>query len=361
MRILSTISGLLLTSLAVVSSQAQQQPTQPQTPDYPVMVRQAIEKSLPLLQKSAASFVSKVRCVSCHHQSLPSMTYAVVREHGFKIDEKAAKVQTEAVYGLFASSKEILIQAQTQPSAEHILDTITVDPAATVSYFGAGLAADKWKPDAITEGMALYLAKKQSADGSWPLLESRPPLQSSEFTTTALSVRVLQAYAPSSQANITAERIARAKNWLRTTNAKTNEDRAFKIFGLRWTGATKEEIRALVTDLLSKQLDDGGWAQLDNMGSDAYATGQALMALNASGDIPISHSAFNRGYKYLLKTQNADGSWLVEARTIPLQVFVDTAFPHGKHQFLSISATCWATMALALTVDPKPAKVALAR
>lgn len=358
MRRMTTLTALLLFT-ATVTAHAEE-PRLPPLPDYPAMVKQAIEKSLPAIQKSAANFVTKVKCTSCHHQSLPSMTYSMARQHGFKIDEKAAKVQAEAVYGFFAASKDLLAQAQTEASAERVLDKITVDPAATVSYFGAGLAADRWKPDAVTENMALYLAKKQTPEGYWPLLESRPPLQSSEFTTTALSLIVLQNYAPASQAKVTAERIARAKNWLRTTPAKSNEDRTFKLIGLHLTGATKEEIRATVNDLLSKQQDDGGWGQLDNMASDAYATGQALVALHMAGDIPISHSAFHRGYKYLLKTQKPDGSWLVEARTIPLQVFVDTAFPHGKHQFLSISATCWATMALTLTVDPKDAKVAFA-
>ncbi len=361
MRMFPLFGVVLLMTVGGVFAQAQDQPLTPALPDYPVMVRKAIEKSLPLIAKSATAFNARAKCVSCHNQSLPSMTFAMSRERGFKIDEKAAKAQTTAVYETLAGAKELIKQAQTEASAERIVDSILVDPAATASYLGLGLAAEKVKRDELMEGVALYLAKKQTEEGYWPVLESRPPQQSSDFTTTAMSIRVLQAYAPVSQSKAIGERVARAKNWLRTAVAKTNEDRVFRILGLSAAGATKEEIRKAVDELLVTQLDDGGWAQTDRMTSDAYATGQALLALNMGGGVLVTHPAFHRGYKYLLKTQKEDGSWLVEARTIPLQVFIHTDFPHGKNQFISLSATCWATMALSLTVEPKMGKTTASR
>ena len=44
-----------------------------------------------------------------------------------------------------------------------------------------------------------------------------------------------------------------------------------------------------VEGLLSKQQDDGGWAQTADMDSDAYATGLALVALHQAGDLPVSN------------------------------------------------------------------------
>jgi hypothetical protein len=173
------------------------------------MVRKAIEKSLPLIAKSATAFNARAKCVSCHNQSLPSMTFAMARETGFKVDEKAAKAQTAAVYETLVGAKELIKQAQTEVSAERIVDSILVDPASTASYLGLGLAAEKVKRDELLEGFALYLAKKQTEEGYWGILESRPPQQSSDFTTTAMSIRVLQTYAPESQAKAIGERIAR--------------------------------------------------------------------------------------------------------------------------------------------------------
>jgi hypothetical protein len=53
--------------------------------------------------------------------------------------------------------------------------------------------------------------------------------------------------------------------------------------------------------------------------------------------------------RYLLRTQLADGSWLVHTRSHPTQTFFDTGFPHGEDQFISSAATNWATLALLLS------------
>ena len=86
------------------------------------------------------------------------------------------------------------------------------------------------------------------------------------------------------------------------------------------------------------------------MPSDAYATGQTLARLAYAG-LPVSHPAFQRGLKYLLDAQQPDGSWKVETRAQPVQVFFDNGDPHGKHQFISIPATCWAVVALAAVLE----------
>jgi hypothetical protein len=57
-----------------------------------------------------------------------------------------------------------------------------------------------------------------------------------------------------------------------------------------------------------------------------------------------------------LKGQLADGSWFVQTRSFPLQSFVETRFPHGRSQFISMAATSWATMALARTAEPRGVK-----
>jgi N-acyl-D-amino-acid deacylase len=50
-----------------------------------------------------------------------------------------------------------------------------------------------------------------------------------------------------------------------------------------------------------------------------------------------------------LRTQHDDGSWLVETRSKPVQVYFDNGDPHGKSQFISVAATSWAVAALART------------
>ena len=50
--------------------------------------------------------------------------------------------------------------------------------------------------------------------------------------------------------------------------------------------------------------------------------------------------------EYLLKTQLPDGTWKVKSRSKPFQPYYESGFPHEKDQFISISASGWATAAL---------------
>src|SRR5262249_59955012 len=95
------------------------------------------------------------------------------------------------------------------------------------------------------------------------------------------------------------------------------------------------------------------WRQLATLETDAYATGQALVALQAAGH-DVASVEYERGVAYLLRTQFADGSWLVRSRTFPVQPMRDSGFPHGKDQWISAAGTSWAAMALALTLPAQP-------
>ena len=126
-----------------------------------------------------------------------------------------------------------------------------------------------------------------------------------------------------------------------------------QLLGLTWANASAADIRTSATALLAGQRPDGGWAQLPTLETDAYATGQALVALQTAGH-EVSSAEYRRGAAYLLRTQFADGSWLVRSRSFPVQPLRDTGFPHGKHQWISAAGTSWAATALALTLPAQP-------
>ena len=72
----------------------------------------------------------------------------------------------------------------------------------TISYILAGLAAANYPPDAATDALARYLRNSQGPDGGWRIAASegsRPPIESSKIEVTAISMRALQVYAPSTQ------------------------------------------------------------------------------------------------------------------------------------------------------------------
>ncbi len=75
-----------------------------------------------------------------------------------------------------------------------------------------------------------------------------------------------------------------------------------------------------------------------------------MVALHDAG-LPVSDAAYQRGIKFLLSTQLADGSWYQKTRSLPVQPYFDVGFPHGFDQWVSVAGTGWATMALAYGSD----------
>jgi hypothetical protein len=57
----------------------------------------------------------------------------------------------------------------------------------------------------------------------------------------------------------------------------------------------------------------------------------------------------------LLRTQREDGSWYVKSRAMKIQPYFQSGFPYDHDQWISASATAWASMALSFTEAEKPA------
>jgi hypothetical protein len=121
--------------------------------------------------------------------------------------------------------------------------------------------------------------------------------------------------------------------------------------GFVWASAAPVNIKRAADALAATQREDGGWSQLAGMGSDAYATGQALYALNVSGKMASSDVIYQKGVRYLLRAQAADGSWHVRTRSIWTQPYFDSGFPYGQEQFISAAGTGWASLALSAAVE----------
>jgi squalene cyclase len=164
-------------------------------------------------------------------------------------------------------------------------------------------------------------------------------------------VNILRTYGPAREKADTAQRLALAASWLEAVKPATTQEHAFKVLGLSWAGGSPSTIERAAKALVDAQRPDGGWTQLAAMGTDAYATGEALYALHIGGKMPVNDDVYQKGLKYLLKTQAADGSWHVKTRSLPLQPYFDSGFPYAHDQWISAAGTSWASMALSLTVE----------
>jgi squalene cyclase len=267
------------------------------------------------------------------------MTIAAVRKSGLPVDEQSATNQVKKIASYIETWRERALQGVGIPG-----------DSDTVGYILLGLAAANHAPDEATDAMARFVKGQQYPDGAWRIFAHRPPIESSDIQVTAVSMRSLQLYGPKAHRAEYQAAVKRAANWLMKARPQTTEDRVFQLLGLKWAGVNAKHalIRVGVRGLLGKQRPDGGWAQLPSINSDAYATGQALVALSESAGLPSTDPAYKRGVAFLLRTQLEDGSWFVKSRAMPFQPFFESGFPHGHDQWVSIAATNWATTALAL-------------
>ena len=296
----------------------------------------AVERSLPLLQKSDEMFLQKSACVSCHNNSLTAMTLSVVRTSGIPVDETSAKRQAKAVGVYLDTWRDRVLQGIGIPGDND-----------TISYILLGLAAEKFPANASTDAMVRFLRYQQSPAGFWLPLAHRPPLEGSIITATALTMRAIKEYAPVADRAAYLSAVSRGAAWLAKAEPRTTEDYAFRVLGLHWGDGGRDDVQKAAQAVVAMQRADGGWAQLPSMKSDAYATGQVLVALAHSGVVAATDPAYKRGVQFLLKSQAADGSWYVRTRAVALQPHFEAGFPYGKDQFISAAATNWATMALA--------------
>jgi hypothetical protein len=304
----------------------------------------AVKKILPLIETSGEAVFKSRACVSCHNNSLPAMTVALARKKGFVVNEEQAKKELG-----FAVATDM-------PYLEPMRLGSTIGGGAdTLGYTLMGMAAAGYPADALTDAHIHYLSIYQYPDGAWRTTSYRPPEEYGPFATTAVVLRAIKLYPIPGRREEFEERFARAKRWLLSAKASSEEERSMQLNGLADAGASASERAPFVMALKAAQNQDGSWSQLPGIPGEAYATGEALYALHVSGDVPTPDPVYRKGVQWLLRNQLAEGSWFVPTRAVPVQPHTfESGFPHGWNQFASDGGSSWAAMALLLTLPDKP-------
>jgi ankyrin repeat protein len=116
--------------------------------------RAALERSIPLLQRTDAVFLRKAGCVSCHNNTFTAMSVAAARKKDIPIDEQTARAQLTSIAAYLNTWRDRLLQNVGVPG-----------DADGCSYILLGLAAENYSPDAATDAAARFLASRQLPDG----------------------------------------------------------------------------------------------------------------------------------------------------------------------------------------------------
>ena len=334
------IVGFVTASLAIVGNWSQA------ADDVPSMdvIKAAVSKSLPLLEKGAkGSMEQRKQCFTCHNQGLPILALTTARSRGFEIDAEHLQTQLQFISDFLGKNKDKYLEGKGQGGQ-----------ADTAGYALWTLDNGGWKPDEITAAVAEYFLLFQKDSEHWQSQSRRPPSEQSLFTSSYVALRGLKTFGTPEQKERIDARIERVRQWLLMTSPQDTEDQVFRLRALKLVGVPDEEVDRAVQELLKAQREDGGWAQLTDMKSDAYATGSVLVALHQSGRVATDETAYRKGLNFLISTQQDDGSWHVVSRSKPFQTYFESGYPHGKDQFISIAAAGWSTTALALAVPQSP-------
>jgi ankyrin repeat protein len=321
------------------ASSAYATPASPAATTSPRSPRAAIEAALTKLQPTGPVLYERRKCIACHQQTLPLMATVLARGHDIVVNPEAATNLTKSIVDTWKGRREDLM-----------LGHEVAGGANELTYGLLAFAESDMKPNDATNAAVVNLITLQADDGSWVFWDTRSPqADNSRIPFTAMAVRGLSVYGPPGLRHETDGIIARAREYLRRASPNGTQDEAFKLLGLVWARVPRAEIAAQTARLVALQRDDGGWGQLPTLTSDAYATGEALYALQASS-ASVKGSAYPKGVTFLLRSQLADGTWFVRSRAFGFQPYFETGFPHGTDQFISASATAWAAIALSFAL-----------
>src|SRR5262245_34386574 len=181
---------------------------------------------------------------------------------------------------------------------------------STPAIYMSVMALNVPKQEAVSpeelKAIAGHLLRHQEADGSWawssaPAKNRPPPFFESDEVATLLGYMALGPQVDVQGKSPEREARTKAAAWLAKQKPEdTTQAAAYRLlFKVR---AGEKTLDADIADFLRRQNKDGGWGQLRDSASDAYATGQALYLLGLSG-VKNDSAEIQRGVEFLLSTQ----------------------------------------------------------
>ena len=339
------------------------------------VVREAVSRSLPFLEKEGVAWMNDRGCMSCHHVPFLLWSHRAAQTHGLTVDaqklaeweewsrkdslshrnlfrlqnydlgkveaaklpdavkeklkpliEQPFKTESEFVAKLtpLLSEEELnSYQAIVTKTAERVQNALDrngggLDVVAQLLLGSHGTPSILAQPDFRDSTIAL-MHQNQLADGSWApgnqlATLRRWSLPTANQATTMWATLALAAYeAPGTKRSEVIEK-AIAYQRQQTPQPDNREWLATRLLFEKQFGSA-DDVAKLCQQLLEARGSDGGWGWEKGVPSDSMTTGLAIYVLvkvQAGDDSAVVRDA----RKFLLTSQQPDGSWLTPSKNI---------------------------------------------
>ncbi|HVX64267.1 MAG TPA: hypothetical protein VHC19_26835 [Pirellulales bacterium] len=308
-------------------------PGQGETAASATPLEKAVERGLKFLADDAAKWRTDHECATCHHGAMTVWAFSEAVQRGIPIQaEQAAEMSSWTKTQFW---KGIDQPRDPRPGWNLVkLPTIYLAVLAQQTPEQGVLSRDE------VAQAAAHIARHQEADGFWstpPPRNGPPPVFESPEVLTLWACAALDPRDPNPTVRESRENAAR---WL--NKAPRGEDLQAALLRLLIDVRLEQPpdaIQPQIDKIFQRQQADGGWGQVKDLASDAFATGQALFILNQTG-IKSDRPEIEWAVAFLVSHQNENGSWPMTSRAQPGEKPFTNPVP------ITYFGSAWATIGL---------------
>lgn len=266
-------------------------------------VRDAAQKGSDYLAKTTAAWQRSNRCYGCHVQAVTLEGLSVAKSHQYKVPEKEFAELLDGILRL--------------PGGARAPGPITHSgyPRTALTFGSAALARYDALVDAkLTDDLLVHakaLMKLQDADGAVRGDHEAAPVTMGVMQSTFQATQTWRQAQARTADDIWLAPLRKAEGFIVKTvaewkgNPKGVQPQVvnYALLGILASGASRSEgsVKQLVSFVLERQQEDGGFG-------DALLTGQTVYALRQAG-LTEKDSAVERGLSWLVRHQQKDGGW----------------------------------------------------
>jgi hypothetical protein len=304
-----------------------------------VQARKTAERGLAFLENDAAKWRKERKCATCHQGTMTVWALSEARSQGYAVNG-------ESLADVVKWTKERL-QGIDKPRDTRPGWNMVSTPALYLAVMAQAVPRQEALTADELKRIAGHLLRHQEDDGSWawslaPAQNRPPPVFESDEVVTLMGYLALGPHVPADAKEKSAARDSREKAaaWLaKTAPGDSTQAAALRLLVKVRAGKPARALQMEIDRFLSRQKKDGGWGQLRDLPSDAYATGQALYVLSLAG-VKNDRAAVQRGLGFLIANQREDGSWPMTSRAQP------GAKPFTNPVPITYFGSAWATLGL---------------